>query len=75
MDKHQLRQSAVADFMQSLEQLNELWEGETEAIWDDGSQNSGTDRPESRSVPTPRERQNPQSQGAQSEVNPQQPRR
>lgn len=30
MNKNQLRQSAITDFMQSLEQLNELWGSDTE---------------------------------------------
>ncbi|MEM6253625.1 MAG: hypothetical protein AAF821_11955 [Cyanobacteria bacterium P01_D01_bin.156] len=30
MDKRQLKQSATADFMQSLEQLNDLWGDELE---------------------------------------------
>ncbi|MEM9486702.1 MAG: hypothetical protein AAGA83_23770 [Cyanobacteria bacterium P01_F01_bin.116] len=47
MDKRQLRQSAVADFMESLEQLNELWEGETDnVVWDNATQNSEMDRTE-----------------------------
>ena len=44
MDKRQLRQSAIADFMQSLEQLNELLGDETEAIWDDGAQGYESDK-------------------------------
>lgn len=67
MDKRQLRQSAMADFMQSLEQLNELWDGETEATWDEGPQSSDTERPESRAVNTSRERPNAPSPGSQSE--------
>ncbi|MEM7065669.1 MAG: hypothetical protein AAF572_21210 [Cyanobacteria bacterium P01_B01_bin.77] len=47
MDKHQHRQSAVADFMQSLEQLEELWgneEAETENIFvDSGLTETDTD--------------------------------
>lgn len=39
MDKRQLRQSAVADFLQSLEQLDELLRDTTDTVvLDDGSQ-------------------------------------
>ena len=45
MDKRQLRQSAVADFMESLEQLNELWDSETEStIWDETAKVSKADQ-------------------------------
>ncbi|MBE9067738.1 hypothetical protein IQ260_13855 [Leptolyngbya cf. ectocarpi LEGE 11479] len=46
MNKHQHRQSAVADFMQSLEQLEELWgneETETENIFDNGLKGADAD--------------------------------
>jgi hypothetical protein len=45
MDKRKLRQSAFADFMQSLEQLDELLGDSAEAtVLDDGPQASETDR-------------------------------
>lgn len=48
MNKH--RQSAVADFMQSLEQLDELWgnaEAETEKVClDNGGQGADVDKTE-----------------------------
>ena len=38
MDKRQLKQSAVADFMQSLEQLDDLWGSESDNdAWEDDS--------------------------------------
>lgn len=53
MNKHQHRQSAVADFMQSLEQLSELWgnEGnETENVFlNDGLTGAEIDKPELQS--------------------------
>ncbi len=45
MDKRKSRQSAMADFMQSLEHLNELLEGKTEnTTLENESQPSATDR-------------------------------
>lgn len=38
MDKRQLKQSAMADFMQSLEQLDDLWGNELENVrWEEDS--------------------------------------
>ncbi|NEP55663.1 MAG: hypothetical protein F6K31_01285 [Symploca sp. SIO2G7] len=45
MDKRQLRQSAMADFMESLEQLNELWGNEAElAHWNEGTKVADIDQ-------------------------------
>ena len=50
MDKRQLRQSAVADFMESLEQLNELWENDTEpAVWEEVAKTTDADNASRRS--------------------------
>ena len=50
MDKRQLRQSAVADFMESLEQLNELWDSETEStIWEEPAKVAEPDQASRRS--------------------------
>lgn len=56
MDKRQLRQSAVDDFMQSLEHLDELLGDTTETVvLDEGTLASETDRarPLSQSGPNP----------------------
>lgn len=51
MDKRQLRQSAVADFMESLEQLNELWDNDTEpAVWEESAKTADADRASRRSA-------------------------
>ena len=56
MDKRQLRQSAVAAFMQSLEHLDELLGDTTETVvLDEGTSDSDPDRarPLSQSGPNP----------------------
>ncbi|MFG6099383.1 hypothetical protein D0962_17145 [Leptolyngbyaceae cyanobacterium CCMR0082] len=50
MDKRQLRQSAVADFLQSLEHLDELLGDTTDTlVLDDGPQEPESGQDESRS--------------------------
>ena len=65
MDKRQLRQSAVSDFMQSLEHLDELLGDTTETVvLDEGPQPSETDRalPLSQSAPNPMTNSNTKTQ-------------
>lgn len=75
MDKH--RQSAVADFMQSLEQLDELWgnaEAETESVFfDNGLKGAEADETAHCSSPQHLNAEHLNSKAPKPEANAQQP--
>ncbi|MGD1951401.1 MAG: hypothetical protein ACFB14_17405 [Leptolyngbyaceae cyanobacterium] len=65
MDKRQLRQSAIADFMQSLEHLDELLGDTAETIGlDDENQSSESSKTQPASHQTPRAAANSKKPGS-----------